>query len=183
ITATRLSLNDEWTVPVLELAESGSTGATIVFADAGKSTLANQIQQLLQQKRRVVAIDPFYFGESRLETRDYLFALLASSLGERPLGIQAGQVAAVARWLKQKYGPVSLAAYGPRTSLIALVAAAVETEAVSEVRLARPLGSLREVIQRDLAVTEAPELFCFGLLEDFDMAQLSALVRPRLLVQ
>lgn len=183
ITATRLGLDDEWTVPVLELAERDSVGATIVFADAGKSTLANQIQQLLQQKRRVVAIDPFYFGESRLETRDYLFALLASALGERPLGIQAGQVAGVARWLKLKYGPVSLAAYGPRTSLIALVAAAVETEAVSDVKLVRPLSTLREVIKRDLAVTDAPELFCFGLLEQFDMPQLSALVRPRPIVQ
>src|SRR5207253_117533 len=143
--------------------------------DAGKSTLANEIQQLLRQKRRVAAIDPFYFGESRLDTRDYLFALLASALGERPLGIQASQVASVARWLKQKYGPVSVAAYGPRTSLIAAVAAAVETEAVRDVKLIRPLTSLREVIQRDMTVAEAPELFCFGLLEQFDMPQLGAL--------
>jgi hypothetical protein len=183
ITATRLSLDGVWTVPVLEFAEGGSTGTTVVLADAGKSTLANEIQQLLQQKRRVVAIDPFYFGESRIETRDYLFALLASALGERPLGIQAGQVAAVARWLKQKYGPVSLAAYGPRTSLIALVAAAVETEAVRDVKLVRPLASLREVIQRDLTMVDAPELFCFGLLEEFDMPQLSALVSPRPVMQ
>ena len=28
----------------------------------------------------LLAFDPFYFGESRLETRDYLFALLASAL-------------------------------------------------------------------------------------------------------
>ena len=68
-------------------------------------------------------------------------------------------------------------------SLIALVAAAVETEAVSDVKLVRPLSTLREVIQRDLAVTDAPELFCFGLLEQFDMPQLSALVRPRQIVQ
>ena len=63
------------------------------------------------------------------------------------------------------------------------MAAAVETEAVSDVKLVRPLSTLREVIQRDLAVTDAPELFCFGLLEQFDMAQLSALVRPRQIVQ
>jgi len=175
ITATRLSLDGTWTVPALEFAAGESTGTTIVFADAGKSTLANEIHKLLQQKRRVVAIDPFYFGESRMESRDYLFALLASSVGERPLGIQAGQVAAIARWLKQKYGPVSVAAYGPRTSLIALVATAVETGAVRDVKMVRPLTSLREVIQRDMTFADAPELFCFGLLEQFDIPQLRAL--------
>jgi dienelactone hydrolase len=183
IAATRLSLDDTWTVPLLDLSPAGASGTTLLLADSGKSTLANEIQQLLAQKRRVVTIDPFYFGESRLETRDYLFALLASALGERPLGIQAGQVAAAARWLKQKYGPVSLAAYGPRTSLIALVAAAVETDAISDVKLVRPLTSLRDVIQRDMTVMEAPELFCFGLLETFDIPQLSELVKPRPVVR
>jgi dienelactone hydrolase len=175
VTATRLSLDGIWTVPAIEFGGGSSSGVTVVLADAGKSTLANEIHELLQQKRRVVAIDPFYFGESRIESRDYLFALLASAVGERPLGIQGGQVAAVARWLKAKYGPVSLVAYGPRTSLIALVAAAVETDAVRDAKLVRPLTSLREVIQRDMTVQDAPELFCFGLLEQFDMPQLTAL--------
>jgi dienelactone hydrolase len=183
ITATRLSLDNTWTVPLLELSPGANTGTTLVLADSGKSTLANQIQQLLDQKQRVVTIDPFYFGESRVETRDWLFALLASSVGERPLGIESGQVAAAARWLKDKYGPVSVAAYGPRTSLIALVAAAVETDAIRDLKLVRPLTSLREVIQRDMTVTEAPELFCFGLLEAFDIPQLTDLVNPRPVVQ
>jgi hypothetical protein len=112
-----------------------------------------------------------------MESRDYLYALLASSLGERPLGIEAGQVAAAARWLKEQYGPVSLAAYGPRTSLIALVAAAIETEAIGELQTVRPLVSLRDPILRDMTATEAPELFCFGLLEAFDIAQLRELAK------
>jgi dienelactone hydrolase len=183
ITATRLSLDNTWTVPLLELSPAAGTGTTLVLADSGKSTLANEIQQLLDQKRRVVTIDPFYFGESRVETRDYLFALLASSLGERPLGIEAGQVAAAARWLRDQYGPVSLAAYGPRTSLIALVAAAVETDAIRDLKMVRPLASLRHAIERDMTVSEAPELFCFGLLEEFDIPQLSELVKPRPVVR
>ena len=113
ITRTRITLDDAWTVPAIEFSRNDSTGTTLIFADGGKSTLANEIDDLLQQKRRVVAIDPFYFGESRVETRDSLFALLASAMGERPLGIEAGQVAAVARWLKQKYGPVRSRRTGP----------------------------------------------------------------------
>jgi len=177
IRATRLSLENAWTVPLLELTPPESTGTTLVMADAGKATLANEIQQLLESKRRVVTIDPFYFGESRMESRDYLYALLASSLGERPLGIEAGQVAAAARWLKEKYGPVSVVAYGPRTSLIAEVAAAIETDAIAGWKTVRPLTSLRDPILRDMTVIEAPELFCFGLLESFDLQQLAELAR------
>ena len=133
----------------------------------------------MQRRQRVVAIDPYSFGESRIEGRDFLFSLLVSALGERPLGIEAGQVASVARWLKQKYGPVSVAAYGPRTSLVALVAAALESDAIGGVMLSGAMRTLREPIERDWSAVEAPELFCFGLLEFFDVKQLTALVSPR----
>ena len=101
--AWRLSVNG-WTIPALEFAPDQPVGTTLVFGDEGKAKLASEIAALVEQKQRVIAIDPFYFGEIRIENRDYLFALLVSSLGERPLGIQAGQVAAVARWLQPKYG-------------------------------------------------------------------------------
>ena len=74
-------------------------------------------------------MDPFYFGESKISKRDFLFALLLSSVGDRPLGIQASQIAAIARWLKT---PVSIQAFGPRSSLIASVAAALWKDAPSQ---------------------------------------------------
>ncbi|SPE38564.1 conserved exported hypothetical protein [Candidatus Sulfopaludibacter sp. SbA6] len=177
--AWRLSMNGNWTVPAVEFDSDGATGATLVLGDAGKAKLTTEIQPLLDRRQRVIAIDPFYFGECRIETRDYLYALLISALGERPLGVQAAQVAAVARWLRQKFGPVTVESFGPRTGLIALVAAAIETGAIREVKLHQGLATLREPIERDMEVTAAPELFCFGLLEWFDLKQLAALVAPR----
>ncbi len=179
ITASRLSLDGVWNVPSVEFAPVDPAGTTLVFGDAGRSALASQIQSLLQRRQRVVAIDPYSFGESRIESRDFLYALLVSALGERPLGIEAGQAASVARWLKQKYGPVSVAAYGPRTSLVALVAAALEFDAILGVELSGAMRTLREPIERDWSAVETPELFCFGLLEFFDVKQLTALVSPR----
>jgi hypothetical protein len=41
------------------------------------------------------------------------------------------------------------------------------------------LGSLKEVIERNWTVAQAPELFCFGLLESWDIKQIAALVAPR----
>ena len=41
------------------------------------------------------------------------------------------------------------------------------------------MASLREVITGDLTVMQRPEQFCFGLLREFDLPQIKALVAPR----
>ena len=62
---------------------------------------------------------------------------------------------------------------------MALVAAALEGQAIGGVALHGALGSLKEVIEQNWGVAEKPELFCFGLLESFDIKQLAALLAPR----
>ena len=71
--------------------------ATIVIADQGRKSAGGQIKRLLENGQRVLAVDPFYFGESTIPERDALYALLMAAVGERPLGVQAGQIAAIAR--------------------------------------------------------------------------------------
>jgi len=137
----------------------------------------------LDADTRVVAVDPFYFGESKIRERDFLYALLVAAVGDRPLGLQASQVAAVAHWsVAEHKRPVTLVACGPRSSTFALVAAALEPNVIGAVELHNPLGSLKEVIEASWAVNEKPELFCFGLLEAFDVKHVAALVAPRPLV-
>ena len=113
-----------------------------------------------------------------------LAELVGAALGERPLGIQAGQVAAVARWLAdgRGLGPVGLVTEGPRTGLIGLVAAALEVDAISGLEQRGAMASLREVIEGDVTVMQRPEQFCFGLLREFDVPQIASLVSPRPLV-
>lgn len=65
------------------------------------------------------------------------------------------------------------------TSGLALVTAAFESEAIDRVELFDSLGSLKETIENNWPVSRAPELFCFGLLEQFDLRHLIALVAPR----
>ena len=45
-------------------------------------------------------------------------------------------------------------------------------------RIARALGSLKDIIEKNRGVNQWPELFCFGLLQEFDVKQLTALVAP-----
>jgi hypothetical protein len=151
-----------------------------VLADAGRAATSEQVRTLLADHWRVVAVDPFYFGESKIKSHDFLFALLVSSVGERPLGIQAAQLQRIAQWLKpeQKAKQVRLVAVGPRTSLIALAAAASD-ESINRVDLQGSLGSLKEIIEQGGQVDKTPEQFCFGLLETADIVQLAALATPR----
>jgi hypothetical protein len=60
-----------------------------------------------------------------------------------------------------------------------LTAAALEPEAIAGIAMHQPLSSLKEVIQTDKTINDAPEYFCFGLLEQFDLPHLTALVTPR----
>ena len=129
----------------------------------------------------MLAVDLFYFGESKIAQRDFLFALLVAAVGERPLGLQASQLNAIARWSKtQPTGqPINVVAVGPRSSLIGLIAAGVEPKAIDILEFHGALGSLKEIIEKNWTVEQKPEMFCFGLLELFDIQQLEALVSPR----
>jgi hypothetical protein len=93
--------------------------------------------------------------------------------------VQASQIAAAARWLKPSGSSVQILAIGPRTSLMALTAAALEPEAISGLEVRQPLSSLKEIVQTNKVVNDAPEYFCFGLLEQFDLPHLTAMVAPR----
>jgi len=95
--------------------------------------------------------------------------------------LQASQVAAAARWsaAEHKTGPVHLVAVGPRSSTFALVAAALEEQAIGSVELHSAITSLKEIIEQNASVEQKPELFCFGLLEAMDIKQIAALVAPR----
>lgn len=177
-TSWQLRMGD-WTVPAVELRRGAFDGTVILVSDGGRKSVAGEARQWLDRGSRVIALDPFYFGESAIETEDYLFAILIASLGERPLGIQAGQIAAAARWARERDGkPVEVHAVGPRLSLAALIAGALEPSAISGLRLEESFGSLHEILERDLTVKQAPELFCFGLLEAFDIRQIVALASP-----
>jgi hypothetical protein len=142
-----------------------------------------EAERLLDEGYRVLAADLLFCGECRAaaspKPQQYVLALLLSSLSDRPLGIQAGQLLALAQWAETQFGqPAQVVAVGRRTCLCALVAASV-AERIAGVELHDPLGSLKELIERNGSYREDAEIFCFGLLELLDVKQLVALVAPR----
>jgi hypothetical protein len=173
-------MDEAWTVPAVELVRGEPKSTAILVADGGRSSAVAEANRLLEEGNRVLALDPFYLGESKIDREDFLFAILVAALGDRPLGIQASQVAAVARWMEsRKAGPVTVVAIGRSAGLFALVAAALEPRAIGGLKLTGSMTSLKEILENNITVKDAPELFCFGLLEAFDIKQLMALVAPR----
>lgn len=169
-----------WNLPCAEVVPEESDKTAVLFGDVGYEKLTTEIERLTNSGHRVLTVDLTGIGKSA-PSKAMLFSLLTSAIGDRPLGIVAGQVAAVARWAGGGgYGdmPVKLVTVGPRMSTTALIAASQETDAIDALELAGALGSLREVLERNKGVNDWPELFCFGLLESFDVKQIAALVAP-----
>ncbi len=183
----RLTLGDDWTVPVAAFAREGASKSALLLADGGRASVPDQVNAMLAGGWRVVTMDPFCIGQSdpgpgRPPTSiGALFAMTTATVGQRPLGIQASQVRSVARWMNQQYtaGPLTVVGVGPRSSLIALVAAGLEQSAITSVQLHQALGSLKQPIENNWSAMQYPEMFCFGLLESFDIRQLVALAAPR----
>ena len=167
---------DTWTVPMTEMTRGESSGTTVVIADEGRKAAAGEIEKLLASHQRVLAVDPFYLGESKISQRDFLYALLVAGVGSRPVGIQSAQIAAIARWATGQFKmPVGIESVGPRSGFAALITAALEPQ-IASLRQTGALPSLHEVIRNDWTFDQRPELFCFGLLESFDVPQLQKLV-------
>ena len=59
------------------------------------------------------------------------------------------------------------------------MAGALEEKAIGRVEVFESLGGFKEVIEKSWTVRDKPELFCFGLLDSFDVLQLAALIAPR----
>ncbi len=178
-------IGEEWTVPGTVISAKKPTRIVVLVSDGGRRTTASVVAQLVKEGARVVAIDPFYFGESHIPQRDFLYGLLVATVGERPLGIQVDQIRAICRTLaSQNPGlPVQIHALGRRTGLGALMAAALEPKAVQQVTIVGGLSSLKQIIEENLQVREAPELFCFGLLKEFDIPQIESLVTAKIVHQ
>ena len=178
----QFQVGDDWTLPGTVFTPDAPMATTLLIADAGRKAQAERVESLLAKGRRVVAFDPFFFGESKIKSRDFLHVILMHAAGERAFGVQASQISAVAEWAKKQYKqPVELMSAGPRLS-VAARRAAVQSNAISALKLHDPMKSLKEVIRENKGANHMPEMMCFGLLESFDLPQIEALIAPRPLV-
>ncbi|MCA9038798.1 MAG: acetylxylan esterase [Planctomycetaceae bacterium] len=172
-----LKMGAEWTVPVIEFKPENPSGTVLMLSESGSTSLAEQVKSNLDKGERVLVIDPFYYGHSKVSQRPELYALLTASVGERTLGLQASQLMGAVKWARETASndQLRIQAGGPRSALSALVTRALAPALVNEVEAPQAFGSLKEIINNNMQVHQAPELFCFGLLQKFDIDDLKRL--------
>ena len=171
----QFQIANNWTVPGTVFTPANPKGTTLLIADDGRKKQAAIVKELLAAGQRVIAFDPFFFGESKIKSRDFLHVILMHAVGERALGVQSGQITALANWAKNEFGgEVNLNSIGPRLSVAARLAA-VQTKAIASIELENPMKSLKEVITGNKSANHLPEMMCHGLLEHFDLKQIEAL--------
>jgi len=166
-----------WNIPVriVESKDLPADAANILyFSDTGSMDKA-KLTAMAESAKRVIAVDPVLLGQNTPSGILYQHAMLVATVGERALAIQVAQVLAVAR---EFGGAVEVQCSGPRSSLIARCAAAIDGGTLIEsVKAENEPESLKQFIAASGDYSVTPEAYCFGLLQHFDVPQLKELAK------
>jgi dienelactone hydrolase len=141
--------------------------ATILLNDGGRGKMAEEAAERVNAGDQVLAVNLL------LSTGNSNFAQLLATTGDRPLGIRAAQLNAMARWLKTK--SIRIQATGMRSQLAALTAAASEPALYTKVAVRDGITSLLDLFEKPVEYTKAPEMFCLDLYRNFDIDTLEKL--------
>jgi dienelactone hydrolase len=151
---------------------------TVVLNDKGYKASARSVAERVNRGEQVLALEPLFFGAtSPDEEADAAYwEMLVAGMGDRPLGLEASQLLAIAKSFRSSSGQkIRLETEGIRSQILALVAAALEPDLFSEIQSNDVMDSLRFLLDSPVPYRTAPELFCLDLYEYFDVDRLTAL--------
>ncbi len=159
----------------------GNAPAVIVLNDKGYKASGEMVSEHINRGEQVIALDVLFNGATAPEQPDPSdWEMLVATTGGRPLGLEAAQLLAVARWFRATASDnaVSLETDGIRNQVIALVAGALEPGTFSRIESHHTMQSLGYLLEKHVPFRAAPELFCLDLYKYFDLDRLSALAAP-----
>jgi len=160
---------------------------TIVLNDDGKKAAASEqwdhiseIGGRLDRGEQVLALDLLFTGDAAPDQPKHLLSEMLAAAGDRPLGLEAAQLAGVAHWARGQFEPVRvrIETTGLRSQLEALVSSALNPDLFSEVASHRGVKSLTYLFDKPVHYEDAPDGFCLDLYRDFDIDRLSAIGEP-----
>jgi dienelactone hydrolase len=154
---------------------------TIVLNDKGYAASRDAVSWHVNRGEQVLALDLLFNGTMRPQVPNLSdWEMLAASSGDRPLGMEAAQLIAVARWLRANHADtkVQVETDGMRSAVIAAVAAAIDPNAFSGVTSGHGIKSLGYLLDAPEAYRTAPDLFCLDLYKYFDIDSIMAIAQP-----
>jgi dienelactone hydrolase len=173
-------------------------GTTLILSDSGRAAMTGEAANDINRGERVLVLDPLLFGENipAAGEDNAGLAQMLNTVGERPLGLDAAQIVAMAHWLQEdsvegsstpgaRRIPAShdaaslrLVTNGPRSQTVAVVSAAIEPALFSSIEARHAIPSLGDLFTHPPAYQDAPELMCLDLYRYFDFNTLSLMAAP-----
>jgi len=167
-------------VPAVEISAGAERGPKLAIVLATQDAPARQQAQAFCRTLSRAGVDPLLWRiEDQAEDPDYLYPC-SWPRGERPLGIQAAQLAAIARWAREKQAAreVKLVARPRSTWRRWCHASSRKPSTGGELYVRWP----RSNSYRGDKTVRRCRSFRVWLLEDFDIVRIAALAAPRQVV-
>ena len=177
-------LRDGWVLPVVTtVIPNRRPGKTrLILADEGRQGTEGLVVEALRDNAAATVVEVVMQGACGLGAAPHQWTMMLASSGGRMLGLQVAQLAAVMGHMDPARPDVAarldIAAQGPVSSVIALMAASLCGRRVDEIILHRGLSSLHRLIDEPGRYESLSSLFCFGLLAEFEIEDLIAMARP-----
>src|SRR5262249_31646473 len=116
---------------------------TIVLADEGYKAAAEDISEHVNRGEQVLALDLLFNGATAPEnSADW--EMLATTTGDRPIGLNAAQLLAATEWLRSSHhaSSITVITEGIRNQVVALTAAALDPTAFAQIESRQAMASL-----------------------------------------
>jgi hypothetical protein len=154
---------------------------TVAINDEGRKALSSDVSERVNRGEQVLALDLLFTGEGKPQKPGaFTYTLLLTSIGDRPIGMEAAQLVGATQWLTQKAGVQSarIEASGMRSELTSLTSAALTSGMYSELVVRNGLSSFGSLLDKPIKLREAPDMFCLDLYKVFDVDMIAALGPP-----
>jgi len=176
----QLRTTDQLTLPLMVFYPDQPQHQNIVIALADErcTQIEDRIQKEIALGNTVITVDLLFIGESvPAGISPWQYAMLIATVGKRPLGIQVRQLQLLVEWVCQKYQvpQISLQSQGWNSGIVVLAASGLSPGRVKRINATEALVDLKVLINQHLDYENYPALFCFGLLEEFNIPELMAL--------
>jgi dienelactone hydrolase len=155
--------------------------ATIILNDKGYAASGDAVSWHVNHGEQVLALDLIFNGFTSPQTSDPTdWEMLVSTAGDRPLGMEAAQLLAVAHWMQSgnTNRKIQIETDGIRSAVIAEVAAAIEPDTFSVINSRHAMKTLNYLLDAPVAFHSAPDLFCLDLYKYFDIGSIQAIAAP-----
>lgn len=163
---------------VKTIAATDKAPVTLVLNDGGRAQSTAVVSERINRGEQVLALELSFMGEQWQKTNSWGYEQMLYAIGERPLGLEAAQLIAIARSMGTPDRKVSVDVTGIRTQTIALTAAALEPSLFSNILVRNGAQSLKQLVDQPAEYSQAHDLFCLDLLKDFDLQPLAELAKP-----